>query len=78
MRLFPRWFPVGISHPSKHRISQQIREFRSVSVCSVFDVHKVVGKLFHLKIKHFTRLPKQFLERNFAVVDSLYKVQGVY
>jgi hypothetical protein len=74
----PRRFPVCIGHPAKHRISQQIREFRPVPIRPFFDVHKVIGKLFYFKIKYFSHLLKQFFEGNFAVVDSLYSVQGIY
>jgi hypothetical protein len=48
-RLFPRRFPVGVVHSSKHGVSQQIREFRPVPVRPVFDVHRRnVGK--HLPV----------------------------
>jgi hypothetical protein len=44
----------------------------------MFDIHEIVGKFLYINIKNFAHLPEQFFEGDFSVIDSLYRVQGVY
>jgi hypothetical protein len=65
-------------HSFKQGVAHQIREFRPFFVRPVFDVHEVTGMFPYFKIKYFTHPPEQAFEGNFTVVDTRYKVEGVY
>jgi hypothetical protein len=63
------FFQHGIFHP--------VYEFGPVPVRPVLDTHEAIGKLRYVKAKNLPHPSKQVFERDVAVADAFYRVEGI-